>query len=113
MAKLTVTVASGTDLVVTHFETRDQLSTLFSVAVWGRSTDPAVDLGAVVGQPATFTVDAGEAGTRTWTGVCSHAEQVQAEPTGLSTYSFRIVPTLWLLQERRNHRIYQHMSIVQ
>jgi type VI secretion system secreted protein VgrG len=38
-------------------------------------------------------------------------EQVQAEPTGLSTYYLRIVPTLWLSTQRRNHRIYQHISI--
>ena len=46
-----------------------------------------------------------------WTGVCSHIEQVQAETTGLSTYHLRIVPTLWLLTQRRNHRIFQHLSI--
>jgi type VI secretion system secreted protein VgrG len=38
-------------------------------------------------------------------------EQVQAEPTGLSTYYLRIVPPLWLLTQRRNYRVFQHLSI--
>ena len=36
---------------------------------------------------------------------------MQAEPTGLSSYYLRIVPTLWLCTQRRNYRVFQHLSI--
>ena len=50
-------------------------------------------------------------GARQWSGICNHFEQVQAEETGLSTYLVRIVPELWLLTQRRNNRIFQHLSV--
>ena len=55
------------------------------------------------------------AGARLWTGICNYIEQVQSEitPRGttLSTYFLRIVPNVWLLTQRRNYRIFQHLSI--
>jgi type VI secretion system secreted protein VgrG len=50
-------------------------------------------------------------GQRFWSGVCSRMDLVRVEPTGLSTYEITIVPALWLLTQRRNHRHFQHVSI--
>ena len=49
-------------------------------------------------------------GHAAWTGLCSYVEQIQAEPTGLSTYLLRIVPTLWCLSQRSGYRVVQHLS---
>ena len=49
---------------------------------------------------------------RTWTGVCAHAEQVEVEPDGLSTYHLHVVPHLWRTTRRKNSRIFQHLSLV-
>ena len=79
-----------------------------------RSPDQ-IDLDALVGQGASLAIESGlafaHAAKRTWTGVCRHAAQIRAEPTGLSTYEIVIVPSLWLLTQRRDHRVFQHLSI--
>ncbi len=113
---LVLEFASGEEsLSVRRFSVQEGISSLFTVSIWARSPNPDLDLESLVGKPASFTVENGLKlalrGARRWTGVCSFIEQVQAEPTGLSTYHLRIVPTLWLLTHRRNHRIYQHLSI--
>ncbi len=116
MSLLELSFASGEDsLSVRRFSIQEGVSSLFTVSVWALSPNPYLDLEALVGQPASFHVVSGlkfgTRGARRWTGVCSFIEQVQAEPTGLSSYHLRIVPTLWILTHRRNHRIYQHLSI--
>jgi type VI secretion system secreted protein VgrG len=107
-------------LSVTRFTVHEGISTPFTISVWARSENPAIDLGAIVGQPAGFRVISGyvnvlNAGARLWTGICNYIEQVQSEitPRGttLSTYFLRIVPNVWLLTQRRNYRIFQHLSI--
>ena len=57
-----------------------------------------------------FAIDRGPLGAREWSGVCAFIEQIDTEPDGLSLYSVRIVPALWLLSQRRGHRIFQHQS---
>jgi type VI secretion system secreted protein VgrG len=122
MPILELSFASGeTSLSVRHFSVQEAVSSLFSVNVMARSESPSIDLEGIVGQPASLRVVSGWAyarlgGARLWSGVVSSAEQVHAvQPGGqgreLSTYSLRIVPTLWLLTQRRGYRIYQHLSI--
>ncbi len=41
---------------------------------------------------------------------CARAAQGGVEPTGLSTYTFQLVPALWLLTQRTRHRVFQHLS---
>src|SRR5262249_49162669 len=79
---------------------------VFEVSIVARSPNEDLDLEAIVGKPAAFRLH-----TRRWTGVCSHVEQAQAETTGLSTYHLPIVPDLWLLGQRHNYRIFQHLSV--
>jgi type VI secretion system secreted protein VgrG len=116
MALLELSFAFGEDsLSVRRFSIQEGLSTLFTVAIWARSPNAYLDLEALVGQPVSFHVVSGikfaVQQSRRWSGVVSFIEQVQAEPTGLSTYHLRIVPSFWLLTHRRNHRIFQHVSI--
>ncbi len=108
--------AEGVTLSVRSFQVREAVSELFEVSVVAVSPQADLELGAIVGRPASLRVVAGELGRaggtgRTWSGVCCHVEQLRAEPDGLSTYAFRIAPELWLLGLRRDHRIFQHLSV--
>lgn len=122
MPLLQLSFASGeSTLSVRRFSVRESVSSLFTVDVMARSPDPSIDLEALVGKPASFRLVSGYkfaalGGARYWSGICNHAELVkgvtpQAGEKPLSTYYLRIVPQLWLLTQRRNYRIYQHLSI--
>jgi uncharacterized protein involved in type VI secretion and phage assembly len=102
-------------LSVRRFAVHEAMSSLFSVSIWARSPHDDIDLETIVGKAASFQVDSGVAFARVparrYAGVCSHMELLKAEPTGLSTYYLRIVPRMWLMTQRRNHRVFQHQSI--
>jgi type VI secretion system secreted protein VgrG len=102
-------------LSVRRFAAHEAMSSLFSVSVWARSTHDDLDLEAFVGKEAALRIVSGMrfalAPERSFTGVVSHMELLQAEATGLSTYYLRIVPRLWLATQRRNHRVFQHKSV--
>ena len=110
-----------TSLSVRRFSVHEAVSSLFTVSVWARAENPSIDLEAIVGKQASLRVVSGQVfalngGSRFWTGVVSSIEQVQAVQPGagakeLSTYYLRIVPTLWLLTQRRGYRAFQHISI--
>ncbi len=115
MPILELSFASKEDsLSVRRFSVHEGLSTMFEVALWAMSPYENIDLEAIVGKPAAFKINSGVLyalrPARIWSGVCRHIEQVQAEPTGLSTYYLRIVPQLWLLTHRKNNRVFQHKS---
>ena len=109
---------SGEDsLSVRRFSVREAVSTPFEVTIEACSPSEDLDLDAIVGKKASFRVrgagiDLAGAprGGRLFRGVCSRIELIRAEPGGLSTYSLRIVPALWLLTQRRNYRVFQHTS---
>src|SRR4051794_18650626 len=89
----------GTEAValsVRHFDIVEGLSMPFEAMLVAASPDPDIDFELVVGKAARCRVDRGPLGARTWTGVCSFIEQMEAEPGGLSTYAVRVVPRLWL-----------------
>src|SRR5262245_22915808 len=110
MSRIELSFESGEgSLEVRRFAVREAVSEPFTVSIWARSTEPSIELDALVGQKAGLHVE-GAAGGRRWTGICEHAEQLQAESTSLSTYHVRIVPELWLLGQRRNLRVFQHRS---
>ncbi len=116
MPVLDLSFASGeSSLSVRRFSVREAVSTPFTISVWACSKSATLDLPGLVGRGASLRIESGyahaHADARRWTGVCSYIEQTQPEPTGLSTYHLRIVPSLWLLGHRRNHRIFQHLSI--
>src|SRR5262245_26122153 len=121
MPQLELSFQSGeSSLSVRRFSIHDAVSNPFTVSVWARSENPAIDLGCIVGQQAGIKLTAGfiprlGGGARTWSGVRIYMGQVRGErhpsPTEKSLYSPRIVPRLWLLTHRRGNRIFQHLTI--
>src|SRR6185295_3156477 len=118
MPTLELSFESGeSSLSVRSFAVHEALSAAFSVSVWARSPDATLDLESLVGKPASLWVDTGYAHTqgnrRGWSGVVRYMEMARSEASdkGLSTYYFLIVPKLWLLTQRTNYRVYQHLKI--
>jgi type VI secretion system secreted protein VgrG len=116
MAQLELSFESGEDsLSVRRFAVEESMSGLFSVSVWARSPNDDLDLESIVGKKASLHLSSGvrftKGGARTFGGICNHLQLVHAESTGLSMYHLVIVPKLWLLGQRTNHRLFQHMSI--
>ncbi|HRI72305.1 MAG TPA: type VI secretion system tip protein TssI/VgrG, partial [Polyangium sp.] len=91
------------------------MNTTFEIVVEARTSNEALDFDALVGCGASFHLQTGTQhvarGSRTWTGICSHVELLQAETTGLSTYRFTLAPRLWLLGRRTGYRVFQHQNI--
>lgn len=114
MPALRLDVASGAPLDVRRFVIEEAISEPFLITVMAHCHDPALDLDAIVGHPASFHVESGvlhaRKSDRRWEGVCRAAALTQVEATGISTYHFELVPSLWLLTQRRDHRILQHRS---
>ncbi|NUQ74536.1 MAG: type VI secretion system tip protein VgrG [Polyangiaceae bacterium] len=102
-------IASGDKLDVWQFSIHERLSSLFQANLVVASDNPSIEFDDVVGQPAKFSIAAGMH-DRFWSGVCNHFEQVRVAPGGLSTYQISIVPSLWLLTQRKNYRIFQQIS---
>jgi type VI secretion system secreted protein VgrG len=108
-------------LAVHRFSVKESVSSLFTVSIVARSPCPDLDIGDFLGRPAALHAVTGYAfahlgGARRWAGVCSWMElarsvDVRPGEVGPSTYRLTLVPALWLLTHRRNHRIYQHLSV--
>lgn len=110
---LHVEVASGDTLDVRKFEVVERVSDLFEVRLVVLSPNPEIDFEAVLGREATFTLSRDRllaSAYRTWGGICHHIQQIESEEAGLSTYELVIVPKLWFLTQRRNHRMFQQLS---
>ncbi|XXX71830.1 type VI secretion system tip protein TssI/VgrG [Sorangium sp. So ce134] len=103
-----VHVASGDTLGVRQFTAVDRMSALFEVRIVAVSDNPDIDFEAVIGQPMRFAAQRDQA--RAWSGVCSQLRQIAVEERHLSTYELTLVPSLWLATQRRNHRVFQHLS---
>lgn len=116
MPILQLTVGTGDTFAVKTFEIHERMSDTFCVTLVAYSENESIDLEGVVGKPASFAIESGmkfaTRGKRKWQGICSYAEQVHAEPTGLSTYALEIVPVMWVLTQRASHRLFQHVTIV-
>ncbi len=120
MPSVHLTCATGTHLDISHFSVREGLSQGFQIELLCQYHDANVDLAAIVGHEATLELSLGlthaTKGRRVWTGVASHVELVHGVHTlgsaqNLSTYRVVILPRLWLLTKRTNHRIFQRLSI--
>ncbi len=118
MALVELSFAGGeSSLSVRRFRATEEASALFEIDVEALSPDASLDVGAITGAGAGLEVASGyghalDGGARGWTGICRRMTQLQAEPTGLSTYRLTIVPRLWLATQRRNYRIFQQQSLV-
>src|SRR5690349_18025489 len=103
-------------LTVRRFTVHEALSAPFEASIVARSPNEDIDLETIVGRPAGFLMVGALREPRVWTGIVSHMEQLSTEPPGptslgVSLYLLRIVPTLWLTTQRRQSRIFQHLTI--
>ncbi len=115
MNSLLLQFENGEDLDVRSFRISEGLSRPFKIDIVARSNNHDVSFESMIGRPAVFRLTNGASfasvGVRLWTGLCTRCEQTKVELGGLSTYEITIEPQLWLLSQRRNHRIFQHQSI--
>ncbi|MDC0740691.1 type VI secretion system Vgr family protein [Polyangium mundeleinium] len=121
MAISQIITSARTAFSVRRFSVHESISSPFTISIWARSEDDSISMESVVGKPASFRLETGYAhvtsgGTRLWAGICSHFQQLKAVTPlpgqkPLHTYHARIVPTFWLLTQRRNHRIFQHVTV--
>jgi type VI secretion system secreted protein VgrG len=111
---LSVSFASEQEsLSIRQFHVVERMSAPFEISIVALSPLDDIDAETLLGLPMSFRLahrGDGDSEARAWTGVCSHFEQLQAEETGLSTYSIRLAQNLWMLEQRRNHRIFQHLT---
>jgi type VI secretion system secreted protein VgrG len=103
----------GHGLSVRAVDIVEGLSMPFEVALATHSPDADLDFERLIGAEASLRFASGALGARAFSGVVSFVEQVEVEPAGLSTYTLRIVPRLWLLSQRRSHRIFQHQTALE
>ncbi|MBL8740343.1 MAG: type VI secretion system tip protein VgrG, partial [Myxococcales bacterium] len=109
---LTAKIASGDPISVRSFDLHEGMSTLFQVDLSVLAKNAHIDFAAVVGKEASFTISPDGLPARVFRGVIAQMAQVAVEdaPGGLSSYQLMLVPKMWLLSQRRNHRMFQRMS---
>ncbi len=100
-------------LFVVQLSVHEEVSRPFVATVTARSEKPDLELEHIVGFSAGLR--ASSRVDRVWTGVCKSIELARstAKEDGVSTYVLEIVPNLWLLSQRRNQRVFQHLSAVE
>jgi len=108
--------SESSPLSVREFVVDEEMSGFFRISVLARSPAEDLDLDAMLGEPVAFRITATPRQAflpraRAFRGICSAVQLVQVEEEGLSTYALTIVPRLWLLTQRVNHRIFQHIAI--
>ena len=108
MKNVALHLASGDDLSVRQFSVFEAISSSFHIDLIALGRED-VDLHGAAGHHASLRL-ATNHGSRLWTGICATITQTHAETDGLSSYSLRLAPTLWLLTHRHNHRVFQHLS---
>jgi type VI secretion system secreted protein VgrG len=115
-----VKIATGDMIDVRRYRVEERMSGLFEATITAVSDNPDIDFDAAVGQPMTLSLSgAATPGAwrgpreRTWAGVCRDVKQVRVEQHHLSTYELTLVPSLWFLTQRRNHRIFQLMTEIE
>lgn len=115
MSNFELHVESGDTLTVRAFTVVEGLAEPFLVHVVARSASRDLDLSKFVGAGAALRAQGGPR-SRAWTGICSRAdveEGLMDASGGQTTYVLTIVPHLWLLTQRTNHRVFQHMTAVE
>lgn len=115
MSNASLSLGAGTyRLSVRSFAITKRLSNLFEAHLEAVSPTPDIDLEAVVGDPAELSLDMGLRGTTAQqqrvTGIIRSVEQIRVEERGVSTYALCLVPDVWLLTQRTNHRVFQHLA---
>lgn len=93
-----------------QFSVHEEISRCFVARITARSSAHGLDLSKLVGYAAGLRIT-GQL-TRYFTGVVRSMELSHSEPSaeGMSTYFLVLVPNLWLLSQRRGHRVFQHQT---
>lgn len=97
---------------VTRYEIRAGLSELFEVCLELSLKDPDFDVRDAVGHAATLRFEREQYLPR-MDGIVSRLRQLSALTEGVSRYELTVVPALWLTTRRRDHRIFQDMSVIE
>jgi type VI secretion system VgrG family protein len=98
---------------VLRFSGEEAISQLYRFEIDLVSEEPDIDQDAVLGQPATLTIQRGDDGTpRKVHGILAEFEQGQEGRFGHYRYRAVLVPRLWLLSLSRQNQIYQNKSVV-
>jgi type VI secretion system secreted protein VgrG len=106
-----LTLESNDDLEVRHFSIVESMSASFQIQVIARGRED-VHVSHAAGKHASLLLETNR-GARKWTGVCAAISLTDMEAHHVATYSITLAPHLWLLTHRRNHRVFQHMSVPQ
>ena len=115
-SNLEVTVASHDALDVRHFAVQEGMSQIFNITLTAVSRNANIDFDSIVGQDASFTLRAGQGAqaARVARPLLEPASRSAVEEhRRLDAYQLTLVPTLWLLSHRRNHRMFQQLSEVE
>ncbi len=108
---LEVVVETGDRLAVRHFQVRESLHDLFRVELEVETHDRDLDLEALIGAGARFSLQRAEGlPRRSWEGLITSCEHLEIADDVIASYRLVIHPTLWLLTQRRNYRIFQQSS---
>jgi Phage tail baseplate hub (GPD) len=107
-ADASAVVAAG--LKVRRYELREAASELFELTLEVLSTGPAIAERAIAGQAAVVGLGDEPFVTQV-SGIVRQVEQRTAVLSGDSLYAWTVVPPLWLTTRRRDHRIFQDMSV--
>ena len=97
---------------ITRFELREAMSELFEFTVELLLPDPTLDMKGIVGQLARVGLR-DEPFHREIEGIVRRARQLSSEPSGTSRYEIIVVPPLWLTTRRKDHRIFQDLSVIE
>lgn len=106
-------------LDVRTFSVREEMNRPYEIELTAMSSSASLDLEEIVGATAQFrlsvrrdaeSVVLGPAAARSWVGHVAEIHQLTAEVGGLSRYRVRLVPSLWLLTQKVDTRIFQHLS---
>ncbi len=107
---VTLSVAGLSFVKVRRYSVVDGLHTIPELIVEVLSEDPGLDLAALIGEPATVSLD--EPALPRFDGIVRAVEQRSTEPNGVSSYSLTITPALWLTTERSGHHIFRDRSVL-
>ena len=104
-------------LIVHRYQLRDAMSELFECQLMVASTDLALDMATVVGQPIVVGF-ADEPFLQQVSGLVRGVRQLTtvlatASAAAASLYEIDVVPRVWLTTRRRDHRIFQKKSVTE
>ena len=97
---------------VARYEFRSALSEPFELTVELRLRNPNFDVREVVGHATTVRF-LRERYLSRMDGIVSRLRQLSSLPDGVSRYELTLVPPMWLATRRRDHRIFQDLSVIE